>query len=44
MSTYQMFEDDPFNRDKQTIKEIAWDIVPRIIPLLVAIIPSEDEV
>jgi predicted nucleotidyltransferase/uncharacterized protein with HEPN domain len=42
--TCQMFEDDPFNRDKQTIKEIAWVIAPSIIPLLVAIIPPEDEV
>ena len=43
-STFQMFEDDPFNRDKHMVKEIAWEVVPRMIPLLVAIIPSDDEV
>lgn len=39
-----MFEDDLINPDKSTIKEIAWEVVPRIIPLLIAIIPPEDEV
>jgi hypothetical protein len=40
----RMFDEDPLNRDKQPVKEIAWEIVPLIVPLLVAIIPSEDEV
>ncbi len=39
-----MFEDDPLDRDKSTIKMIAWEVVPDIIPLLIAIIPPEDDV
>jgi predicted nucleotidyltransferase/uncharacterized protein with HEPN domain len=42
--TGRMIEDDLFNLDKQTIKEVAWDVVPRIIPLLADIIPAEDDV
>lgn len=38
------FEDDPFSRDKRVIKDIAWDVVPRIISLLAVIIPAENEV
>jgi len=42
--TNRKFEDDPFGRDKQVIKDIAWDVIPRIIPLLAVIIPAENEV
>jgi uncharacterized protein with HEPN domain len=42
--TNRKFRDDPFSRDKQVIKDIAWDVVPRIIPLLAVIIPAENEV
>ena len=42
--TNRKFEDDPFGRDKQVIKDIAWDVVPRIIPLLAVIIPAENDV
>jgi uncharacterized protein with HEPN domain len=38
------FEDDPFGRDKRVIKDIAWDVVPRIIPLLAVVIPAENEI
>jgi predicted nucleotidyltransferase/uncharacterized protein with HEPN domain len=42
--TNRKFEDDPFGRDKRVIKDIAWDVVPRIIPLLAVVIPAENEV
>lgn len=42
--TNRKFEDDPFGRDKQVIKDIGWDIVPRLIPLLAFVIPAENEV
>jgi hypothetical protein len=42
--TNRRFEDDPFGRDKRVIKDIAWGVVPRIIPLLAVIIPAENEV
>jgi uncharacterized protein with HEPN domain len=42
--TNRKFEDDPFGRDKLVTKDIAWDVVPRIIPLLAVIIPAENEV
>lgn len=41
--TGRMIEDDPFNPDKQSIKEVAWEVVPRIIPLLAGVIPAEDD-
>jgi len=42
--TNRKFEDDPFSRDKQVIKDIAWDVVPRLIPLLAVVIPAETDV
>ena len=42
--TNRRFEDDPFGRDKQVIKDIGWAIVPRLIPLLAVVIPAENEV
>ena len=42
--TNRKFEDDLFSRDKQVIKDIAWDVVPRIIPLLAVVIPAENKV
>lgn len=42
--TNRKFEDDPFDRDKRVIKDVAWDVVPRIIPLLGVVIPAEDDV
>jgi len=38
------FENDPFYREKLPIKEIAWEIVPEIIPHLIAVIPREEEI
>lgn len=42
--TNRKFEDDPFSRDKGVLKDIAWDVVPRLIPLLAVVIPPEHEV
>ena len=38
----RLFETDFCRPDRELIKEIAWDVVPAIIPVLNAIIPPED--
>ncbi|MDD1686172.1 HEPN domain-containing protein [Methanoregula sp.] len=42
--TYETFETDFCRPDKDMVKEIAWQVVPRIIPILDAIIPPEDSI
>jgi hypothetical protein len=37
-------ESDPYFPGKQQVDEMTWQVTPRIIPLLVAIIPAEDEI
>jgi uncharacterized protein len=44
MKMYDSFEEDFCRPDRELIKEIAWEVVPRIIPILSAIIPPEDEI
>jgi len=44
MKMYDSFEADFCRPDRELIKEIAWVIVPRIIPVLSVIIPPEDEI
>jgi len=44
LGLYDTFESDPFDPDKQRIQEMAWEVVPHIIPILTAIIPKEAEV
>ena len=38
------FKENFFEPDKQKIKIAAWEVAPRIMPLLVAIVPREDEI
>ncbi|MDO8871679.1 MAG: nucleotidyltransferase domain-containing protein [Methanoregula sp.] len=42
--TNRKFEDDPFSRDKNVLKNLAWDVVPLLIPRLAVVIPAEREV
>jgi uncharacterized protein len=44
METYDTFEADFCRPDRELIREIAWEVVPAIIPILYAIIPPEDEI
>ncbi|MFA6363119.1 nucleotidyltransferase domain-containing protein [Methanoregula sp.] len=44
METYDTFEADFCRPDRELIREIAWDVVPMIIPILYAVIPPEDEI
>ncbi len=44
MKMYDSFEADFCRPDRALIREITWVVVPRIIPVLVAIIPREDEI
>lgn len=44
MKMYDSFDADFCRPDRELIKEIAWEVVPRIIPILVAVIPPEDEI
>jgi Predicted nucleotidyltransferases len=44
MKMYDSFEADFCRPDRELIREIAWEVVPRIIPVLSAIIPPEDEI
>jgi len=44
MKTCDTFETDFCRPDKELIKEIAWHTVPRLIPILFAIIPPEDTI
>ncbi|MFA5331974.1 MAG: nucleotidyltransferase domain-containing protein [Methanoregula sp.] len=44
MKMYDSFETDFCRPDRELIREIAWEVVPRIIPVLNAIIPREDEI
>jgi len=44
LDAYAAFEEDLSKPDKQQIQEIAWEIVPKLIPFLIAIIPPEDEI
>jgi len=41
---YDSFETDFCRPDRELIREIAWEVVPAIIPVLSAIIPSENEI
>jgi hypothetical protein len=44
LKMYDSFEADFCRPDRELIKEIVWEVVPRIIPVLVAIIPRESEI
>lgn len=44
LRAFDLFEEDLLHPDKSLIREITWEIVPHMIPLLVAIIPPEDEI
>ena len=44
MKMYDSFEADFCRPDRELIREIAWEVVPAIIPVLSAIIPPEDEI
>lgn len=44
MKMYDSFEADFCRPDRELIREIAWVVVPAIIPVLSAIIPPEDEI
>ena len=41
---YLKFEEDPFDRERTTMNTIARDVVPLVIPHLIAVIPREDEI
>jgi hypothetical protein len=42
--SYTESDTDFFEPDRQEVKEIAWQVVPLIIPLLLTIIPPEEEI
>jgi len=44
METYDTFEADFCRPDRELIRELAWEVVPAIIPVLSAIIPPEDKI
>jgi Predicted nucleotidyltransferases len=44
LKMYDSFEENFCRPDRELIREITWEVVPRIIPILSEIIPAEDEV